>query len=295
MRIPSRVQGIVAGVALLNLPAAIHAECSSEANTMLEHALALTGDERRAGLAKAVEEHPDCWRIHNELGLVLEQLRQPTAALASYRKAIESDQSAPHPFHGLGDVQFAAGNCREAVRAYTEYLLRLTKQSSLPTETANQRIKICRKKIGGSEDFLTQEEVAIRFSSRALALGAKAIHVEVGAADVSGDVLFDFDSTAIRDAGRPQLREISEGLTSTGAQSTRLRLEGHTDSQGSEEYNQALSEKRAASVRDELVSLGVDADRVEVVGFGESRLKAVGDEEWAHSQNRRVEIRALLD
>jgi outer membrane protein OmpA-like peptidoglycan-associated protein/opacity protein-like surface antigen len=72
--------------------------------------------------------------------------------------------------------------------------------------------------------------------------------------------------------------------------SLNLRVEGHTDSQGSTEYNQALSEKRAAAVRDYLVSKGVPADKVTSVGFGKTRPIASNDTPEGRAQNRRVEF-----
>lgn len=69
-----------------------------------------------------------------------------------------------------------------------------------------------------------------------------------------------------------------------------LSIEGHTDSQGDEAYNQKLSEDRAAAVRTYLIGKGVAADRIASVGYGES--KPLGDNETAQGreQNRRVEF-----
>lgn len=70
-----------------------------------------------------------------------------------------------------------------------------------------------------------------------------------------------------------------------------LRIEGHTDDVGDEAMNQSLSERRAAAVREWLVSAGsVAGDRLETVGFGESRPAAEGTSAEARAQNRRVEL-----
>jgi OOP family OmpA-OmpF porin len=67
--------------------------------------------------------------------------------------------------------------------------------------------------------------------------------------------------------------------------------EGHTDAVGSDEYNQALSLRRANAVRDYLVAGGIDAARIQVEGYGESRPVASNDTDDGRAQNRRTELR----
>ena len=69
-----------------------------------------------------------------------------------------------------------------------------------------------------------------------------------------------------------------------------MRVEGHTDSRGSDAYNLTLSQKRAESVRNYLISRGVSPDRMEPRGFGESQPIADNRTEQGRSQNRRVEF-----
>ncbi len=71
---------------------------------------------------------------------------------------------------------------------------------------------------------------------------------------------------------------------------TRIRIEGHTDSAGSEEYNLHLSQRRAEAVKQLLVSKVVYPDRMTAIGFGESRPKAGNDTLYGQQLNRRVEI-----
>ena len=71
---------------------------------------------------------------------------------------------------------------------------------------------------------------------------------------------------------------------------TNILVEGHTDSSGSEEYNQALSERRAKSVADYAVGQGVSSDRFEIVGYGESQPATTNQTKEGMAQNRRVEI-----
>lgn len=70
----------------------------------------------------------------------------------------------------------------------------------------------------------------------------------------------------------------------------KVKLEGHADERGSREYNMALGQRRADAVRKALNLLGVTSDRIETVSFGEDKPRALGSDEAAWSQNRRVEI-----
>ena len=72
-----------------------------------------------------------------------------------------------------------------------------------------------------------------------------------------------------------------------------VEIAGHTDSIGSEEYNQGLSERRAESVKDYLVGKGVKAHRLSSKGYGEMRPVASNDTEEGRAENRRVEMVVL--
>lgn len=71
----------------------------------------------------------------------------------------------------------------------------------------------------------------------------------------------------------------------------KVEIEGHTSSEGGEEYNQKLSEDRANSVRDYMIRKGISKDRVTAIGYGYSRPKASNDTEEGRKQNRRIEVR----
>lgn len=70
----------------------------------------------------------------------------------------------------------------------------------------------------------------------------------------------------------------------------KIRLEGHADERGSREYNMALGQRRGEAVRRATTILGVGADRIETVSFGEDKPRSSGHDEAAWAQNRRVEI-----
>ena len=105
---------------------------------------------------------------------------------------------------------------------------------------------------------------------------------------IGGDVAFDFDSARIRPEFYPTLDEIATALNANPGQ--RVVLTGHTDSLGSERYNEVLSLRRAQAVADYLRQTGVAPDRIGVAGAGEGRPVASNDTEGGRAQNRRVEI-----
>ena len=109
---------------------------------------------------------------------------------------------------------------------------------------------------------------------------------------LSGDALFDFDKSNLRP-------DAVEALDTTvqkykGASLKAMSIVGHTDSRGNDAYNQALSERRAASVREYLASQGLDASKITTSGRGEADPVASNDTADGHQQNRRVHITAEL-
>ena len=101
-------------------------------------------------------------------------------------------------------------------------------------------------------------------------------------------VYFDFDDSVILDGDRPILEAHAQYLSQNpGAAVT---LEGHTDERGTREYNLALGELRAISVRQYMSLLGASGQQLRTVSYGEERPASMGHNEEAWAQNRRVEI-----
>jgi outer membrane protein OmpA-like peptidoglycan-associated protein len=102
------------------------------------------------------------------------------------------------------------------------------------------------------------------------------------------DVLFDTGKYTLRSVAREKLAKIS-GIV-LAHPSLRLEVEGHTDSVGTDEYNQRLSENRANSVRDFLIHEGTNTSSIAARGFGEYQPVATNDTAVGRQQNRRVEL-----
>jgi outer membrane protein OmpA-like peptidoglycan-associated protein len=105
------------------------------------------------------------------------------------------------------------------------------------------------------------------------------------------NVTFPVDSSAIQPQFRPTLDQVAQTLTSYNQ--TYIDVLGHTDSTGSDAYNQALSERRAQSVADYLSMRGVARARMGIRGYGETQPIASNETEEGRSQNRRVEIKVV--
>jgi OmpA-OmpF porin, OOP family len=85
--------------------------------------------------------------------------------------------------------------------------------------------------------------------------------------------MFKFDSAELTDLGRSQVDEVVKTVRGTGFTTTSIALTGYTDPLGTTQYNQGLSDRRAATVRDYLVSKGVSANIITSQGRGEQNLK----------------------
>jgi outer membrane protein OmpA-like peptidoglycan-associated protein len=106
---------------------------------------------------------------------------------------------------------------------------------------------------------------------------------------LSGSILFATNKSDLLPSAQVKLNEVAEALSKQDSKSTMV-VEGYTDSQGSASYNQDLSQRRARSVRDYLVSHGIASDRVTAQGFGLTRPIADNESPEGRANNRRVEI-----
>ncbi len=101
-------------------------------------------------------------------------------------------------------------------------------------------------------------------------------------------IYFDYDSASIREDSMAVVREHGRYLSNNPDRL--VRLEGHADERGTREYNLALGEERAKSVREVLLLEGAQEMQIEIVSFGEERPAVPGTDESALQLNRRVEV-----
>jgi outer membrane protein OmpA-like peptidoglycan-associated protein len=119
--------------------------------------------------------------------------------------------------------------------------------------------------------------------------GARVERVGEGiAVTFDSGLLFDFDSDMIKGNAQSNLSKLAASLKKYP--DTDLMIVGHTDAQGSDSYNQSLSERRASAARAYLASQGIASTRLKVAGRGESEPIASNDDDAGRAQNRRVEV-----
>ncbi|ROQ90240.1 OmpA family protein [Desulfosoma caldarium] len=141
---------------------------------------------------------------------------------------------------------------------------------------------------GAIGNYMDRQEQEMRQALAATEAANVQRTQDVLAVTFKSDVLFDFNSSTLKPGAHSELDRVAQVLNRYPQ--TRITVEGHTDSVGSLQYNQRLSERRALSVKEALVSRGVSPDRIETIGYGETRPIASNDSEAGRQLNRRVTI-----
>ena len=101
----------------------------------------------------------------------------------------------------------------------------------------------------------------------------------------SDTVHFDFDSSVVKAAEKSKVQAVGDYLKTNP--SNAVEIQGHCDERGTEEYNRALGERRALALREELVRLGIEPNRIDTISYGKDRPEDPGHDESAWSKNRR--------
>ena len=138
--------------------------------------------------------------------------------------------------------------------------------------------------LGGADDSVST------YGSGMDGVGSGSALDDARAATVQNErvIYFDFDSADVAPASVEVLKQHASYLADNSG--ARVRLEGHTDERGSREYNIGLGERRSVSVESILLAYGAMREQLLTVSFGEERPAALGSDESAWSQNRRVEL-----
>ena len=135
-----------------------------------------------------------------------------------------------------------------------------------------------------------EEEEARRRADEAAMADRERAAAEMRAA-LLAPVYFEFDQAELAEDARMTLDAKVPVLTANAG--LRIRIAGHTDSRGSDEYNIALAQRRAVMVREYLSQHGIDPSRLDVVSYGEERPAVEGENEGAWAQNRRAEFQIV--
>jgi outer membrane protein OmpA-like peptidoglycan-associated protein len=131
--------------------------------------------------------------------------------------------------------------------------------------------------------YMDRQEAALRNAMMASQAASIQREQNILTATFKGDVFFEYDSATILPGGYSDITNLANVLKQYPQ--TMIRVEGHTDTQGSEEYNQKLSERRAQAVSTALIQQGVMQSRITTIGYGETQ--PISSD---HAMNRRVKV-----
>lgn len=158
-----------------------------------------------------------------------------------------------------------------------------TREAEAAKAAAEQQAQAAQAQAREAESARQQAEAAQRQLAE-----LQAKQTDRGMVLTLGDVLFDTARSTLKPGADAMIERIAGFLKQN--EGTKVIVEGHTDSRGSDEYNQRLSEQRAQAVADALASRGIDRSRVEAVGRGKALPVASNDTAAGQQQNRRVEL-----
>ena len=166
----------------------------------------------------------------------------------------------------------------EIVKSAKENLAVSERNAALKTEqlAAEQKARVEADKRAADAQAALAKLAAVKEEARGLVI------------TLSGSVLFASGKSALLPAAQNRLNQVAEALMAT--KERRLTVEGHTDSQGSSNSNQSLSQRRADAVRSYLISRGYPGDLIQAQGIGEDRPVADNTSAEGRANNRRVEI-----
>lgn len=192
--------------------------------------------------------------------------------LAAERAKMSADQSRSAAEKAKADADKARMEAEKA-QADATTARTLADQRLAAAEAARQQAEAAKARAGSLE-----AEMA----------AMKAKQTDRGMVLTLGDVLFDSGKATLKAGAMRTVDQLATFLAKNPAR--KVLIEGHTDSQGGDEFNRALSQRRAEAVRNALTGRGVPADRVAVDGLGEAFPVANNDTAAGRQQNRRVEV-----
>ncbi len=138
---------------------------------------------------------------------------------------------------------------------------------------------------------IANSEAATMRREQEIIAGAHKESVDVLTVTFKSDYLFAVNSSTLLPGAYNEVQRVANVLRQYPE--TNIQIAGHTDSSGSESYNQKLSERRAESVKNALIGMGVNPSRLTTIGYGESMPIASNNNEGGRQQNRRVEVRII--
>jgi outer membrane protein OmpA-like peptidoglycan-associated protein len=216
-----------------------------------------------------------------EVGERLDRIDE--SSRSALERAVRAEQAAVEAARGRAQAETDATIAQgEAGRAQEE--------AGRAQQEAEQARENARAAMEEAERIKQEREEELNRLQEALSQIAETRRTALGLVmNLSSDYLkFDFDKAEVRPENREILSRIA-GILLT-SKDYQIYVYGHTDNIGTDEYNLALSERRAEAVRDYLVEAGIDARIIDTQGFGKSQPLVPGTDEASRAKNRRVEL-----
>lgn len=217
--------------------------------------------------------------------------------IAEARKALDRANTLADKGGKVAEIQYEATIASRNAQIANEKILAAQSREDVDKGTAERaavlaeaRARDAQRSAQRAQSATAQAQTAEERASaleRELA-DLKGKKTDRGVVVTLGDVLFDTAKATLKPGAYTTIDRLATVLKEDGAR--KVLIEGHTDSVGSDEYNQSLSERRAASVQAALFERGVAASQISTVGKGEMTPVASNDDAGGRQQNRRVEL-----
>jgi outer membrane protein OmpA-like peptidoglycan-associated protein len=272
-----------------------------EAERALRNAELATGDklaraylvymaDRRIQIARAMAEREQLEQVVADLENDYSAMLIKASQLEAERARMEAEEARLLVAATNEEAERARQEREAALQAEAE----AARAAQLAEEEAEQARRLADSRASEAEFARREAELASQqISSLTRQLeNLQLRQTESGVVVTLGDVLFASGETVLLEGALSSLEEVVDLLQTEPDK--KIRVEGHTDSQGAAETNLELSQKRAESVREALIVLGVAEERITAMGMGEDFPIASNDDEAGRAQNRRVDV-ILLD
>jgi len=223
----------------------------------------------------------------------MDKVKVETAEILAQKQAMDAQQ-AKGEAESARMMATSESEKAEIAKRQMEQARQQMEQARLQAEQAKQQMEQAKQQMEQATLAAQSEaEKAAKAKAEADQLakeisGLKAQQTERGIVLTIGDVLFATGKANLSTAANVSVNGLSDFLKKHPTRT--VLIEGHTDSVGSEDYNQVLSGKRADSVKYALVNNGIAADRITTVGYGEKYPVAGNDNPAGRAQNRRVDV-----
>jgi outer membrane protein OmpA-like peptidoglycan-associated protein len=245
---------------------------------------------------QAAARGPAAQQAPAELHVAKQSLDQ---AERSFNDDGDSPQTKDYAYIAIRKAQLAEASARALIAQKDKDAAEREAQNLTIEQlrTAQKELSSTKQSLEKTQDQLAAEkaarEAAEKKAAQALADLQKIAAVKQESRGMvitlSGSVLFASNEATLLPAAMIKLNEVADALIK-GNPDANITVEGHTDSQGTRQYNMELSKKRADAVREQLISRGVAADRIKAVGIGPDRPVADNKTPEGRANNRRVEI-----